>query len=150
MEYENGNFKVCHDNRASLGNLYTYTGEEKEWDKAYDTINDLTTTSEWDVKILGRLFNTEVLTHILENVKPSNLDAENDQPYWMLSINGNFIVKSAWQYIRYKESPNKIYKLMLVKGLPFKMVFIMWRFWKFKVPVDDRVYRWGIEESSRY
>ncbi|KAH0711351.1 hypothetical protein KY289_007310 [Solanum tuberosum] len=25
------------------------------------------------------------------------------------------------------------------------MVFLMWRLWKFKIPVDDRVRRWGVQ-----
>lgn len=29
------------------------------------------------------------------------------------------------------------------------MVFFIWRLWKFKVLIDDRVRRWGVEGSSR-
>ncbi|KAK6788058.1 hypothetical protein RDI58_016583 [Solanum bulbocastanum] len=30
------------------------------------------------------------------------------------------------------------------------MAFMMWRMWKFKIPVDDRLRRWGLEGPSRY
>lgn len=87
------------------------------------------------------------MDHILNNVKPPNPELEKDKPYWMLRINWNFTVKSAWQNIKYKENPNKIYKWIWIKGLPFKMVFFRWRVWKFKVPVNDRARRWELNIS---
>lgn len=37
-----------------------------------------------------------------------------------------------------------------IKGLPFKMAFLMWRIRKGKVPVDDNLRRRGIEGTTRY
>ncbi|WMV09687.1 hypothetical protein MTR67_003072 [Solanum verrucosum] len=67
---------------------------------------------------------------------------ETDKPVWMLDTKGSFSVKTTWNYIRHREESNKIYKWIWTKGVPFKMAFLMWRLWKFKIPVDDRVRRW--------
>uniref|UniRef100_A0A0V0IG00 Putative ovule protein n=1 Tax=Solanum chacoense TaxID=4108 RepID=A0A0V0IG00_SOLCH len=67
----------------------------------------------------------------------------------MLDTLGIFSTKSAWNYIRHREEPNKIYRWIWTKGVPFKMAFLMWRLWKFKIPVDDKMRRWGIHGPSR-
>ncbi|WMV33800.1 hypothetical protein MTR67_027185 [Solanum verrucosum] len=67
----------------------------------------------------------------------------------MLDSGGSFTVKATRQYIRHKEEPNKIYKWIWTKGVPFKMAFMMWRLWKSKIPVDDRLRRWGLEGPSK-
>lgn len=67
---------------------------------------------------------------------------ETDKPVWMLDTKGSFSVKTTWNYIRHREEPNKIYKWIWTKGVPFKMAFLMWRLWKFKIPLDDKVRRW--------
>ncbi|XP_059290521.1 uncharacterized protein LOC132044056 [Lycium ferocissimum] len=38
---------------------------------------------------------------------------------------------------------------MWIKGLPIKISFFMWRFWKFKLPLDDKLKRWGHQFPSR-
>lgn len=91
----------------------------------------------------------DIVNHIISKVKAPADENGKDRPWWMLEAKGNFIVRSAWQYTRHKEQPNKIMKDVWVKGLPFKMAFLMWRLWKFKIPVDDRIRRWGYEGPSR-
>lgn len=67
----------------------------------------------------------------------------------MLDTKGIFTVKTTWQYIRHKEKENKIYKCIWVKGLLFKVAFLMRRLWKLKIPMDDRFKRWGMEGLSK-
>ncbi|KAH0777307.1 hypothetical protein KY290_008718 [Solanum tuberosum] len=92
---------------------------------------------------------TELVEYIIGNIKPPRGRNEEDIPCWMLENKGNFSVKTAWNYIRHKEEPNRIHKWIWTKGIPFKMAFMMWRLWKFKVPVDDRLRRWGLQGPSR-
>lgn len=58
-----------------------------------------------------------------------------DNPVWKLEPTRKFTVKSAWNYIRQggKEFDLKKYWL---KGLPFKIAFLIWRMCKEKVFVD--------------
>ncbi|KAH0679829.1 hypothetical protein KY284_020914 [Solanum tuberosum] len=123
------------------GDLYTITEDNFVWDDNYKRIVELATNGEWEVSIL--------IDHILSYIKPLNGVDEQDKPYWMLDTKGTFLVKITWNYIRHKEQPNTIHTLIWNKGVPFKMVFMMWRLWKFKIPVDDKIRRWGMEGPSR-
>ncbi|KAH0730228.1 hypothetical protein KY289_001416 [Solanum tuberosum] len=120
----NGSASLWHDNWTGLGDLYTITGDDFEWDETYFKIAYLATQGEWNVDILN-------------DILPSDLSR------------GAFTVKTAWNYIRHKEDPNRIYRWIWTKGMPFKMAFMMWRMWKFKIPVDDRLRRWGLKGPSR-
>ncbi|XP_075097980.1 uncharacterized protein LOC142175292 [Nicotiana tabacum] len=71
-----------------------------------------------------------------------------DKPWWNLETNGQFTVKSAWQYIRKKREESKLYKFFWVKGLPFKVSFFMWRLWIAKLPLDDWILRLGYCRAS--
>lgn len=82
-------------------------------------------------------------------LNPHKGRTEEDKAYWMLEPKGILSVKTVWQYIRHKESPNNIYKWIWIKGVLFKMTFLMWRLWKFKIPVDGRIMRCGIHDPSK-
>ncbi|WMV60306.1 hypothetical protein MTR67_053691 [Solanum verrucosum] len=144
-----GSSPLWHDNWTGLGDLYTITGEDFEWDNRYENIDDITNGDEWNEEVVREILPTEVAEHIICNIKPPRGRNENDKPCWMLETKGIFSVKSAWDYIRQKEEPNRIYKRIWIKGIPFKIAFSMWRLWKFMIPVDDRVRRWGIAGPSR-
>ncbi|KAH0716077.1 hypothetical protein KY284_008982 [Solanum tuberosum] len=145
-----GSSSLCHDNWTGLGDLYTITGEDFEWDNRYENIEDITNGGEWNEEVVREILPTELAEHIICNIKPPRGRKENDKPCWMLETKGIFSVKSAWNYIRQKEEPNRIYKRIWIKGIPFKIAFLMWRLWKFMIPVDDRVRRWSIAGPSRY
>ncbi|KAK6786237.1 hypothetical protein RDI58_014762 [Solanum bulbocastanum] len=136
-------------NYLGLGDLYTIIGEELEWSIIYEKIEDITSRGEWNEEVIHELLPTELAEHIISNIKPPRGRIETAKPCWMLDTKGIFSVKSAWNYVRHKEEPNQIYKRIWTKGLPFKMAFLIWRLWKFKIPVDDRVRRWGIAGPSR-
>lgn len=38
-----------------------------------------------------------------------------------------------------------MYKNIWVKGMPFKMEFLIWRTWNGKIPMEEKFRRWGIE-----
>lgn len=112
-----------------------------EWDNNYKSFRDLTKEHEWDVNILQQLLPQDMTDHIILNIKPPRIKSLADKPYWSLNPKGDFTVKTVWQYIRHKEEKNITYKWMWIHGLPFKISFLVWRSWKFKLPVDDRIRR---------
>ncbi|XP_070006056.1 uncharacterized protein [Nicotiana sylvestris] len=61
----------------------------------------------------------------------------------MLETRGYFSVRSAWDYTRRRDEPRTTYRMIWVKGLPFKIAFFMWKVWKAKLPLDDFLKRVG-------
>ncbi|KAH0651011.1 hypothetical protein KY284_030923 [Solanum tuberosum] len=49
----NGSSSLWHDNWTGLGDLYTITGDDFEWDETYVKVADLATQEEWNVDILN-------------------------------------------------------------------------------------------------
>ncbi|WMV48900.1 hypothetical protein MTR67_042285 [Solanum verrucosum] len=56
-----GTASVWHDNWTGLGDLYTVTGEDIEWDYRYGTIKELTNQGEWDTEVLGTILPSELV-----------------------------------------------------------------------------------------
>ncbi|XP_070042850.1 uncharacterized protein [Nicotiana tomentosiformis] len=56
---------------------------------------------------------------------------------------GKFSVSSAWHILRHRADPNQEFKLMWIKGLPFKISFFLWRMWRQKIATDDMWRRQG-------
>lgn len=50
----------------------------------------------------------------------------------------------------YKDQTKTIYSKIWVQGFPLRMAFFIWRAWKFKVLVNDRIRRWRYEGPLRY
>ncbi|KAK6794387.1 hypothetical protein RDI58_007840 [Solanum bulbocastanum] len=148
-QVKGGSASVWHDNWTGLGDLYTITGDNVEWYDTYTSVNELIKYEEWDLTVLEDIFPHELVEHILQHIRPPSHRGEIDTPCWMLDAKGAFSVKTTWQYIRHKDEDNRIYKWIWTKGVPFKMAFLMWRSWKFKIPVDDRVRRWGVQGPSK-
>ncbi|KAH0664941.1 hypothetical protein KY285_026147 [Solanum tuberosum] len=148
-QIKGGSTSVWHDNWTGLGDLYTITGDNMEWDDTYTSVNELTKYGEWDLTVLKDIFPRELVEHILQHIRPPSNRGEIDTPCWMLDAKGVFSVKTTWQYIRHENGDNKIYKWIWTKGVPFKMAFLMWRLWKFKIPIDNRVRRWGVQGPSK-
>ncbi|KAH0745167.1 hypothetical protein KY285_006824 [Solanum tuberosum] len=112
-----GSSSLWHDNWTGLGDLYTIAGEDFEWDNRYENIEDITNGGEWNEEVVREILPTELAEHIICNIKPPRGRKENDKPCWMLETKGIFSVKSAWNYIRQKEEPNRIYKRIWIKGI---------------------------------
>lgn len=120
-----------------MGDLYTIIEEKFEWDDNYKRVDH---QGEWDVQTLMAIIPTELVEYIIRNIKTPRGMNEKDIPCWMLENKENFLVKTAWNYIRHKDEPNS-HKWIWINKIPFIMNFMMWRLWKFKVLVDDRLRR---------
>ncbi|XP_070035218.1 uncharacterized protein [Nicotiana tomentosiformis] len=64
-------------------------------------------------------------------------------------LQSKFNVSSAWQILRHRADPNQDFKLMWIKGLPFKISFFLWRLWRQKIVIDDIWRRQGKMVMSR-
>lgn len=53
---------------------------------------------EWDRQKLTGSLSEEMVTHIIENISPS----ENDTPWWMVEVSGRFSVRFAYKIMRSK------------------------------------------------
>lgn len=97
-----------HDNWIRMSDFYIIIGENVEWDHFYETIKKVKLGDKWNTEILGQILLMELTDYIIHHIKPPRADRIRDRPYWMLNNKGSFTVKTAWQYIRHKEEPNKI------------------------------------------
>ncbi|XP_060181348.1 uncharacterized protein LOC132610954 [Lycium barbarum] len=88
------------------------------------------------------------IEHIKDNIKVPDGE-EDDEPCWMLETSGKFSVKSAWEFLRHRESQQTSYRFMWEKGLPIKISFFMWRVWKGRISTDDILKRMMINIPSR-
>ncbi|KAH0670783.1 hypothetical protein KY289_025276 [Solanum tuberosum] len=55
----------------------------------------------------------------------------------MLNPSGKFTVKSAWEILRQPGDVLGDYKKLWIKGMPFKVSFLVWRFWIKRIPIGE-------------
>ncbi|XP_070018000.1 uncharacterized protein [Nicotiana sylvestris] len=79
------------------------------------------------------------LYHILPEDFPINKDIQDVAELGQ----DKFSVSSAWQILRHMTNPNQEFKLMWIKGLPFKISFFLWILWMRKIASDDMWRRQG-------
>lgn len=65
----------------------------------------------------------EYAMHIVEKIKLPSMKDVLDVPYWMLETQGFLSVKTAWEHLRRIDEPRAAYKMIWVKGIPFKISF---------------------------
>ncbi|XP_070014941.1 uncharacterized protein [Nicotiana sylvestris] len=118
-------------------------------DETVHNVHDVTLDGEWDVDRLFEILPEDLAIHILEKIKPPSPQQVLDMPCWMLETRGYFSVKSAWEYTRRRDEPRTAYRMIWVKGLPFKIAFFMWKVWKAKLPLDDFLKRVGYCMSAK-
>ncbi|KAG5632259.1 hypothetical protein H5410_003976 [Solanum commersonii] len=107
--------------QTGLGDLYTITGDDFEWDETYLKVANLATQGQWNVDILNDILPSDLVEHILCHIKPPKEGCTEDKPCSMLESRGAFTVKTAWNYIRHKKDPNRSYRWIWTKAMPFKM-----------------------------
>ncbi|XP_070002841.1 uncharacterized protein LOC142165887 [Nicotiana tabacum] len=125
------------ENWIGLGALYFLVPQDFGIDETVQNVHEVTLDGGWDVDRLFERLPEDLAVHILEKIKPPSPQQILDVPFWMLETRGYFSVKSAWDYTRRREEPLKAYRMIWVKGLPFKIAFFMWKVWKTKLPLDD-------------
>ncbi|XP_070005983.1 uncharacterized protein [Nicotiana sylvestris] len=123
--------------RGSWGTIFFLDPQDFGIDENVHNVHDVTLDGEWDVDKLFEMLPEDLAIHILEKIKPPSPQQVLDMPCWMLETRRYFSVKSAWEYTRRRDEPRTAYRMIWVKGLPFKIAFFMWKVWKAKLPLDD-------------
>ncbi|XP_060182250.1 uncharacterized protein LOC132611910 [Lycium barbarum] len=137
------------DNCSGLGPLYFLTPPDFYYDENINNVTDVVTEGRWNENILRNCLSEELAEHILHEVQLPSRPDELDKPWWTLEARGEFFVKSAWDHLWSRGQPRDAYKKIWVKGLPFKIAFLMWRVWYFKIPLDDVIRNWGYHMPSK-
>ncbi|XP_070050710.1 uncharacterized protein [Nicotiana tomentosiformis] len=125
------------ENWTGLGDLYFMTPPDLFCDETVNNVCDVMQYGQWDEAKIRQILPEEFANHILKHTKVPMLYDVLDKPFWMLESRGDFSVKLAWEYVRRSQEPCNAYKNIWVKGLPFKIAFLMWKVWRNKLPVDD-------------
>ncbi|XP_060210613.1 uncharacterized protein LOC132637558 [Lycium barbarum] len=139
----NGTSSFWYENWTRLGALYYIIPDAAREEKI--EVRQFVQNGEWNMEVT---LDQELAQHIKENIKVP-VEEEDDEPCWMLETNGRFSVKSAWEFLRHRESKKTRYKFMWEKGLPIKISFFMWRVWKGIISVDDILKKMMINIPSR-
>ncbi|XP_060190710.1 uncharacterized protein LOC132619973 [Lycium barbarum] len=120
-----------------------------ECDPTIILVKETAEVGQWDEQLLRRILPEDRADHIVQHINPPNENGQADKAFWKLDSRGKFTVGSAFQLLRQRKDPSNLYKQMWIKGLPIKISFFMWRFWKFKLPLDDKLKKWGHQFPSR-
>lgn len=62
-------------------------------------VRNFVKNGEWDRQILKSVISEEMVELILQTLKPLVEGYQNDISWWMVKMNSQFIVKSAWESI---------------------------------------------------
>ncbi|XP_019251272.1 PREDICTED: uncharacterized protein LOC109230201 [Nicotiana attenuata] len=112
------------ENWTGLGALYFVTPPDFFCNESIQNVNEVVQGGRWIMQLLP----ADLATHILQNIKPPGENIVLDRPFWMLETRGEFSVRSAWEYVRRRKEPCNAYKMIWIKGLPFKVSFFMWKY----------------------
>lgn len=137
------------ENLTGLGALYFITLPNFYCDESVQNVNKVVQGNRWNEHKLRLLLHGELANHIVQNIKPQGGNFVLDKPFWMLEKRGESSVKSAWEYIERRKEPRNAFKMIWLKGLPFKVSFFMWKVWKNKLPLDEFFKRLGYLMDSR-
>nr|XP_016484349.1 PREDICTED: uncharacterized protein LOC107804913 [Nicotiana tabacum] len=110
-----------------MGALYFQVPAEFGIDKDIHNVNDLVENGMWNVDKMFESLPEDLAHHIVQNIGPPTESSQLDTPFWMLETREHFTVKSAWDYLRRRANPRLAYKMIWVKGLPFKISFFLWK-----------------------
>lgn len=96
-------------------------------DESIHNLHEVVREGAWDEDRLMFFLPQKFARHIIENIKPPVLTNELNKPFWIMEARENFTVMSAWDYFQRRREPNTVFRNIWVKGLPFKVVFFMWK-----------------------
>nr|XP_016462864.1 PREDICTED: uncharacterized protein LOC107785952 [Nicotiana tabacum] len=106
-QLKNGSSYFWYDNWTGLGALYHTSGTVHWCDESIKYVDEVMENGTWNEVLLRELLPEEIAEHILEKIAPPAHQSMKDKPWWKLETNGQFIVKSAWHYIRKRRDERK-------------------------------------------
>lgn len=84
-------------------------------------------------------------THMVQHILTIEIGRHNinDNLVWDLTENGKYTNKSTWNMIRSCKVKEQQLSKVWQSSIPFNVSFLIWRLWKFKLPFDDVLTRFG-------
>ncbi|XP_060170522.1 uncharacterized protein LOC132601460 [Lycium barbarum] len=98
-QIKQGNSLFWYDKWTGMGALY-FMCEEDNRDPNVQNVYDLVENGTWNLVKLREMIPEDIVQHIMDNIMPPVEDKEEDKPWCLLSTNGEFSVKSAWEFVR--------------------------------------------------
>ncbi|XP_070025438.1 uncharacterized protein LOC142181904 [Nicotiana tabacum] len=144
-----GSSLFWYDNWTGLGALYFLVPQEFGVNESVHKVWDVIEGGEWNAERLFQILPEEYAEHIIEIIQPPIEQGVLDVPCWMLESRGFFSVRTTWDYLRRRSEPMSACWKIWVKGLPFKIVFFMWKVWRNKLPLDAFFRRLGYLMASK-
>ncbi|XP_060202597.1 uncharacterized protein LOC132631015 [Lycium barbarum] len=136
-ETHNGTAKFWYDNWTKLRALHYVVPDDFIIDDSVEDVSHFITEEGWNEDLLHHYLPEEIVNHVVKELKVHIEEGQWDKPWWMMISTGKFTVSSAWELLRQRANYSQVYKQMWIKGVPFKINFLLWRMWKFKIPVHE-------------
>ncbi|XP_027069890.2 uncharacterized protein [Coffea arabica] len=111
------------------------------------SVVDFVDRRAWNVDMLHQFLDGELVTQVLEIDPPT--DRGNDTMVWALTNSGVFSTASAYSLIRQSNDNSWLFGRIWQQGLPVKVSFFMLRLLQGRLPLMDRLKRFGVCGPSR-
>lgn len=80
----------------------------------------------WNYDAMKDKVPPEVVEYVMESTNFVCYEDIIDKPWWIRNSTGRFSTKSVWELPRHREEEDKDMKAIWVKGLSFKICFLIW------------------------
>uniref|UniRef100_A0A0V0IRF8 Putative ovule protein n=1 Tax=Solanum chacoense TaxID=4108 RepID=A0A0V0IRF8_SOLCH len=141
-EPKGGTSSIWFENWTNLGPLVKHQSEGHTCHVMRD-VEEFLNEEGWNYDEMQNYVAEHVVDHIRNNMSQLKLVNQGDKPWWTVTSNGKFSVKSAWELLRVKENVCDDLKHLWCKGIPFKFSFLAWRIWKGQVSVAQLMHSWN-------
>ncbi|XP_027152134.1 uncharacterized protein LOC113752202 [Coffea eugenioides] len=101
----------------------------------------------WNVGMLHQFLDGELVRQVLELDPPSGRG--NDRMVWTLTNSGVFSTASAYSLISHSNDTSWLFARIWQQGLPVKISFFMLRLLQGRLPLMDRLKRFGVYGPSK-
>ena len=102
----------------------------------------------WNINLIREDFEENIATQIISHPLCAATN-RSDRMIWKPTSNGVFTLASAYEKIRKKKSKTQVNVSIWVKNTPIKVSFFMSNLFRFKLPIDSVLYKFGINGPSR-
>ncbi|KAK4706513.1 hypothetical protein R3W88_033930 [Solanum pinnatisectum] len=95
------------------------------------SVYELCNEDGWDQTELQDNLDEATCNHVIRILRRLTPTQERDKPWWI-----------------YRKEPIEKIMNIWVKGLPFKVSFLLWRLWFKRIPIGEVLIRRGITDSG--
>ncbi|XP_060200320.1 uncharacterized protein LOC132628562 [Lycium barbarum] len=148
-EIKGGTSNVWYENWTKLGALNYVVPTDYPINEELVDVSDLIEGGAWNDQLLHQSFPADIAEHIKSEIYIDQLQGNWDRPWWMLTSTGRYTVNSAWNMLRHRDHEDSDFKQLCIKGVPFKIYFLLWRVLKGRIPTDDVLMKMKIPIASK-